>query len=52
MNEDEFTEIELQLYKNAIDDYCEDYQIEQIQEAVADGIAKAIQDRHKGLTCT
>ncbi len=52
MDENEFTEIELQLYKNAIDDYCEDYQIEQIEEYVASGVAKAIEDRHKGLTCT
>ena len=45
--EEALVRFELELYKLAIDTYVDDDQLEQIQEFVADGIAKAIEDLTK-----
>lgn len=42
--EEALIRFELELYKLAIDTYVDDVQLEQIQEYVSDGIAKAIED--------
>lgn len=45
--EEALIRFELELYKLAIDTYADDALLEQIQEYVADGIAKAIEDLSK-----